>query len=126
VAFGKRPGIEVHADVESVQAFLARAWLAVAPMLTGCGIKNKVLEAWSVGTPAVMTPIATNGLSSAPSELLLTAEGPELSALVVDLLTNEDRRTRLGALARSTAVRSFSWEEPAAAINALLDQVAEV
>jgi glycosyltransferase involved in cell wall biosynthesis len=126
LAFGQRPGIEVHADVESVQAFLARAWLAVAPMLTGCGIKNKVLEAWSVGTPAVMTPIATNGLSSAPSELLLTGEGPELSALVVELLTNEDRRTKLGALARSTAVRSFSWQEPAAAINALLQQVAEV
>jgi glycosyltransferase involved in cell wall biosynthesis len=123
VALGMRPGIEVHADVASVQAFLARAWLAVAPMRTGCGIKNKVLEAWSVGTPAVMTPIATNGLREAPSELLLTAEGPELSAMVVELLTNAERRSRLGALARSTALQTFSWQGQAALFDTLLEQV---
>ena len=121
-ALGMRPGIEVHADVESIQAFLARAWLAVAPMQTGCGIKNKVLEAWSVGTPAVMTPIATNGLRQAPSELLLTGEGPALAAMVVQLLVDEERRSTLGALARSTALQLFSWRAPAASLNALLEQ----
>lgn len=123
-ALSSRPGIEVHADVESVQTFLARAWLAVAPMRTGAGIKNKILEAWSVGTPAVMTPIATNGLSQAPADLLLTAEGAELSALVVDLLTNADRRAKLGVLARSTALGAFSWKTQTAAVNAVLERVA--
>ena len=122
-ALGLRPGVEVHADVESVQTFLAQAWLAVAPMRTGTGIKNKVLEAWSVGTPAVMTPIATNGLNLAPTELLLAAEGPELAALVVELLTNPERRSALGALARSTALQTFSWQRQAASLDALLEQV---
>ena len=123
IALGTRPGIEVHADVESVQTFLARAWLAVAPMRTGSGIKNKVLEAWSVGTPAVMTPIATNGLNRAPPELLLAAEGPELSELVVELIMNGERRRTLGALARSTALEIFSWEGAATSLDVLLDQV---
>ena len=124
VALGSRPGIEVHADVESVQSFLARAWVAVAPMRTGAGIKNKILEAWAVGTPAVMTPIATNGLAQSPPELLLTAEGSELSTLIVDLLTNAERRAELGALARSTALRTFSWKGQAAAVHAILQRVA--
>jgi glycosyltransferase involved in cell wall biosynthesis len=118
-----RPGVEVHADVESVRTFLARAWLAVAPMRTGSGIKNKVLEAWSMGTPAVMTAIATNGLDLAPTELLLAAEGPDLSALVVELLTNPERRGALGTLARSTALRTFSWQRQAATLDALLERV---
>ena len=125
VALASRAGIEVVADVESVQPYLAQAWLAVAPMRTGAGIKNKVLEAWSVGTPAVMTPIATNGLRRAPSELLLTGEGPDLSALVIELLINEERRSTLGALARSTALELFSWQAPAASLDALLEQVVE-
>jgi glycosyltransferase involved in cell wall biosynthesis len=124
VALGLRPGIEVHADVENVQSFLARAWVAVAPMRSGAGIKNKILEAWSVGTPTVMTPIATNGLTQSPAELLLTAEGPELSVLVLDLLANSERRAELGALARSTALASFSWKGQAAAVHALLQHVA--
>jgi glycosyl transferase family 1 len=124
VALGSRLGIEVHADVESVHSFLSRAWLAVAPMRTGAGIKNKILEAWSVGTPAVMTPIATNGLAQSPPELLLTAEGPKLSDLVVDLLTNAERRAKLGALARATALRTFSWKGQAVALHAVLERVA--
>ena len=124
VALGSRPGIEVHADVDSIQSFLARAWLAVAPMLTGAGIKNKILEAWSVGTPAVMTPIATNGLNHAPAELLLAAEGRELSDMVVDLLTNAERRAELGTLARATALKAFSWKTQVDAVQAILERVA--
>ena len=123
LALGMHPGIEIHADVENVQDFLARAWLAVAPMRTGSGIKNKVLEAWSVGTPAVMTPIATNGLTRAPSELLLTGEGSELSDLVVELMVNGERRKTLSDLARSTALQNFSWQGAATSLNVLLDQV---
>jgi glycosyltransferase involved in cell wall biosynthesis len=122
-ALASRPGIEVHADVESVRAFLTLAWLAVAPMRTGCGIKNKVLEAWAVGTPAVMTPIATNGLQHAPSDLLVTGEGQEMADTIVSLLRDESRRNALGLLARTTALKAFSWDAPAAALSVLLEQV---
>jgi glycosyltransferase involved in cell wall biosynthesis len=123
LALRARPGIEIHADVPSVQEYLARAWLAVAPMQTGCGIKNKILEAWAVGTPAVMTPIATNGLRQAPPELLLTAEGKGMSNMVVELLTNFERRNKLGVLARSTACHAFSWQGQAASLDAILEEV---
>lgn len=122
-ALADRSGIEVLADVESVPDLLAQAWLAVAPMRTGCGIKNKILEAWSVGTPAVMTPIATNGLTHAPGELLLTGEGAPLASLILDLLADARRRENLGALARATAIDSFSWRETGASLNALLSEV---
>jgi glycosyltransferase involved in cell wall biosynthesis len=123
VELTSRLGIEVVADVKSVQACLAQAWLAVAPMRTGAGIKNKILEAWSVGTPVVMTPIATNGLNRAPPELLLAAEGPELSTLVSDVLLDAKRRATLGDLARATAKGAFSWRSSGVALDQLLRDV---
>ena len=123
VELGSRSAIEVLADVDSVQACLAEAWIAVAPMRTGAGIKNKILEAWSVGTPVVMTPIATNGLAQAPRELLLTADGAALSNLLSDLLLNEQRRTSIGNLARSTADTTFSWRSKGIAFDRLLRSV---
>lgn len=123
VALSRRPGIEILADVKSVQQCLAEAWLAVAPMQTGAGIKNKILEAWSVSTPVAMTPIATNGLSQAPSELLLTGEGMQLADIVVRLLTDSARRNALGQLARSTAQNSFSWRSKGVAFSNLLREV---
>jgi len=121
-----RSGIEVLADVNSVQECLATAWIAVAPMRTGAGIKNKILEAWSVGTPVAMTPMATNGLTQAPRELLLTADGAELSNLISDLLLDERRRTSLGELARTTANTEFSWRAKGIAFDQLLRTVAEI
>ncbi|HJQ10606.1 MAG TPA: glycosyltransferase family 4 protein [Gemmatimonadaceae bacterium] len=121
IALGSRPGIEVHANVESVPAMLAKAWVAVAPMRSGCGIKNKILEAWSVGTPAVMTPIATNGLTQAPEALLLTAEGEAMASMIVDLLNNPEKRDALGSIARATATDRFSWQTAGAAVSALLN-----
>jgi glycosyltransferase involved in cell wall biosynthesis len=123
VALASRAGIEVLPDVESVQALLAQAWLAVAPMRTGAGIKNKILEAWSVGTPAVMTPMATNGLHQAPRELLLAAEGVELSKLVGDLLLDAKHRSTLGDLARVTATAAFSWRSSGIVLDQLLRDV---
>jgi glycosyltransferase involved in cell wall biosynthesis len=123
VELASRAGIEVVADVESVQIYLAQAWLAVAPMRTGAGIKNKILEAWSVGTPAVMTPIATNGLNQAPPELILAAEGVELSILIGDLLLDAKRRATLGDLARTTAKEAFSWRSSGLMLDQLLRDV---
>jgi glycosyltransferase involved in cell wall biosynthesis len=120
-----RAGIEILVDVTSVQACLAEAWLAVAPMQTGAGIKNKILEAWSVGTPVAMTPIARNGLAEAPPELLLTAEDDALSVLVAELLTDTPRRLALGELARRTARSAFSWDSKGAAFDRLLREVYE-
>jgi glycosyltransferase involved in cell wall biosynthesis len=120
LAFNAKPGIEIHADVPSVHEFLGRAWLSVAPMRSGSGLKNKILESWSVGTPAVMTPIATNGLTGAPGELLLAAEGDELATLVGDLLLDSKRREELGVLARTTATKDFSWKANADALDRLL------
>jgi glycosyltransferase involved in cell wall biosynthesis len=119
-ALTSQPGIEVLADVRSVQELLAAAWVAVAPMRTGAGIKNKILEAWSAGTPVAMTPIATNGLGQAPPQLLLTADGAALADLLTDLLRDATRRQALGDLARETARNSFSWESKGAAFDQLL------
>jgi hypothetical protein len=39
------------------------------------------------------------------------------------LLRDESRRNALGSLARTTALNTFSWDAPAAALSALLEQV---
>lgn len=119
-ALAKEPGVEIHADVESVHKFLARAWLSVAPMRSGAGLKNKILESWSVGTPAAMTPMATNGLGAAPAELLLTGENAGLANLIGDLLLDNSRREGLGTLARKTARDTFSWRSKADALDSIL------
>ena len=116
----ERPGVEVLGEVPDMSSVLKRAWVAVAPMRTGAGIKNKVLEAWAVGTPVVMSPAAANGLSLDAAAQELVADDPaRMAELVAGLLTNPVRRRRLGAAAHRLAML-HAWKSAAKEISRLL------
>lgn len=92
-----RDGIEVRPDVADMAAEVGAGWVAVAPMRTGVGLKNKVLEAWACARPVVLTPMATNGLRMPPGhEALVQAGGAGIADAVVGLLRDGAARARLG------------------------------
>ncbi|HEY6947256.1 MAG TPA: glycosyltransferase family 4 protein [Gemmatimonadales bacterium] len=114
------PGVEVLGEVPDMTAVLRRAWVAVAPMRTGAGIKNKVLEAWAVGTPVVMSPAAANGLSLDPAAAALVEEEPaRMAEVVARLLRDTAERRRLGAAAHAFALE-HAWEDAAREVSRLL------
>jgi glycosyltransferase involved in cell wall biosynthesis len=116
-----RPGIQVVPDVEAMEQVLREAWVAVAPMRSGTGIKNKVLEAWSCERPVVMSDLATNGLTLDDSARSLVADDPaEFAGHVVRLLKSPAERRRLGRAGYALAAASHTWAQSANAISQLL------
>ena len=90
-------------------------------MRTGTGVKNKVLEAWGAGRPAVMSRRAANGLELDESmQLLVAPDWQSFADLVVSLLGDRHRRQDLGAAAHGVATSRHSWERSAAAFGELL------
>src|SRR5207247_2338126 len=59
----KRPGIVVTGFVRSMPDTLNRANVAVAPMQSGAGIQNKILEAMACGLPLVTTTVDARDVS---------------------------------------------------------------
>jgi glycosyltransferase involved in cell wall biosynthesis len=124
---GDRPGIEIRPDVEAMEHVLRDAWVAIAPMRSGTGIKNKVLEAWSCERPVVMSTLATNGLTLDDSTRSLVADDPaEFAAHVVRLLGDGGERRRLGQAGYALAAASHTWAQSADAISQLLEGNAQL
>lgn len=123
---GEASGVTIRADVPDLTAEIRGAWVAVAPMQSGSGIKNKVLEAWAASRPVVMSELATNGLrlESAPDGLedLACAGGNQMAQTVVDLLEDGDRRERLGRQARILAEEQHGWAAAARELKFLLEE----
>ncbi|WP_439578904.1 glycosyltransferase [Elioraea sp.] len=120
-ALAAQPGIVVAADVPDIVTVLGRAWVSVAPMRIGVGIKNKVLEAWACARPVVMTPLATNGLVLPPGHGAFVRRDPAgLADAIVTLLRDRAARQAAGASARALVRERFSWAGAAARIDALL------
>jgi polysaccharide biosynthesis protein PslH len=103
--------IEVIGQVEDAVSELARARVAVVPLLTGSGTRFKILEAWSAGLPVVSTTIGAEGLPACHGENLLLADGGrEFAAAVTQLLENPTLRRALGRAGRSLLEREFTWD----------------
>jgi polysaccharide biosynthesis protein PslH len=63
-ALSRLPGVDVVGEVPDMRPWLSRAGVFACPMLTGTGIKNKLLEAMANGLPCVVTPRALQGVSA--------------------------------------------------------------
>lgn len=114
--------VQVTGWVEDVRPYLDRAALFVAPMRLGAGIKNKVLQAWSMGKAVVATSEATGGLRAEPGVNLELADGAEaLATAIVALLADPVRRQALGRAARATVDEHYTWARRAEDLEAAFE-----
>jgi len=125
LALARLPGVAVRAEVPDMTRVIQESWVAVAPMRTGTGVKNKVLEAWGAGRPAVMSRRAANGLElDEAMQSLVAPDWKSFGDLVVSLLGDRRGRQALGAAAHAVATSRHSWERSAAAFSKLLLELA--
>ncbi len=103
--------IEVAGAVEDAVRDLARAKVAVVPLLAGSGTRLKILEAWSAGVPVVSTTVGAEGLPARPGEHLLVADGAAAFAGAVSrLLESNELRRKIGGAGRLLLEKEFTWE----------------
>jgi glycosyltransferase involved in cell wall biosynthesis len=95
------PGVTLVGWVPSVRPYLERARLAVVPLLSGAGVKGKVVQAMMGYTPVVTTPVGAEGIDLVPGEhAIVGADAGDLAAGLTRLLTDDelwDRVARQGA-----------------------------
>jgi glycosyltransferase involved in cell wall biosynthesis len=112
--------VELTGTVGDLRPYLHRATLAVAPMVYGVGIQNKVLEAMATATPVVATATAVRALNAQPGRDVLVAEdAPALARLILELLGDPGWATAVGAAGRAYVERAHRWEDAAARLEEL-------
>ena len=112
------PFVEVTGTVDAVRPWLEQLAVYVAPIRTGTGLRNKVLEAMAAGRPVVATPLALAGIGT-DDGVIEAADVAGLADATVRLLTEPGTAAALGAAARVRVERDFTWEASAARIEAL-------
>ncbi|MDR1897541.1 MAG: glycosyltransferase family 4 protein [Prevotellaceae bacterium] len=109
----KFSNVEITGFVDDPYKILQECAVVVAPMQTGGGIQNKVLESMALGqinilTTKAATPIygATNGIH------FLVENDPHLMAdLIIDILNNRDKYVHIGNNARQLIKLKYTWKQ---------------
>ena len=96
----------------------------VAPLLSGAGIKGKVLNALARGTPCVLSPVAAEGTGLRDGEDCLIADRPEDWAEAIARLHDDPALwQRIADNARAYAARTYSFERGRQLMRAALEAV---
>ena len=94
--------LELVGYVEDVREPLARCAVFVCPILSGSGVRVKLLEAFSAGIPVVSTRVGAEGLTDRDGDWCALADDPaEFADKVVALLTDAEAAAALARRARA-------------------------
>jgi polysaccharide biosynthesis protein PslH len=96
--------------VADLAARLRAAAFFVAPIVSGTGIKTKVLEAMAAGVPVLTTPEGVSGLQVEHRRHCLVCERPAEFPLAVRALADRELATELSQNARRYVAENFSPE----------------
>lgn len=120
---GARPGrkiqhLKMH-DQVTVKGWLpdirdayADGRIFVAPMFTGLGLQNKILEAMAMGLPCVTTSMVNNAIGAAPGKEILVADTLEgLADHVQRLMSDQNEYEGISSAARRFVVSNYQWED---------------
>lgn len=118
------PNVTVEGWVPSIEPYLERARVSIAPLRFGAGVKGKIGEAMAAGVPVVTTSIGNEGMGMVHGEHALIADSPEEFATgVVTLLRDDALWERVSESGRSLLARTFDVESSRAAVTRLLRDV---
>lgn len=117
--------VTVTGYVDDIRPYVSAATLFVCPLRTGAGIKNKILQAWSMAKAVVATPASVGGLAVADGDNILVRDGSDaFVTAVLSLLDDAATRARLGQRARETILAGYTWDAKALQLERLMRSVA--
>lgn len=121
---GLTPEIHVTGSVPDVREYLNFGSIFITPMISGTGIKNKILEAMSMCLPVISTSIGISGIEAENHENFLLADNSDLFAdYVIELSENIELSNSIGNNARNLVNTTYSWENSMKKMENIIDRL---
>jgi glycosyltransferase involved in cell wall biosynthesis len=114
-AYGHAPGIRFIGRVRSMGDFLRTADVSIAPMQSGSGMQNKVLEAMACGVPTVVTRLGLGDIQAADGTHTLVADDcVAFTGAIRRLFMDQYLHRALAGAAAELVKTRYSWASNAA------------
>ncbi|MCU0417234.1 MAG: glycosyltransferase [Cytophagaceae bacterium] len=114
--------VTVTGFVPDIKPFIATSKICVAPLFSGSGLQNKLLEAMACGIPAITTSLANEALGAIDGETIYIANTAEVFASKIEyLLQHDEVAEEIGKEGKKYIESTYRWE----AINTHLEKAFE-
>lgn len=100
--------VVVTGFVESIEPYFINSSIIVAPMLTGSGIQNKIIQAMAHGCCVITSPTGAEGLDVTNSGISICRTTEEWIKSISTFLKDKELRIRKGKQARNYVASNMS------------------
>ncbi|GEO11629.1 glycosyltransferase [Segetibacter aerophilus] len=125
-ALGKRysNSVVIEGFVKDPYQAMYDATAVVAPMQTGGGIQNKILEAMAIGAIVLTTTLGAKAIIGAVSgeHLIICDEPQDYATAIMELHNNSKNSIPMGLKAKKLMKESFTWDLYAKKLYEVLDE----
>jgi len=105
----KIPNVIFHGEVDDAPEFINEHSVMIVPLLSGSGIRAKIIEGMMLGKVIITTSLGLEGINAKHAENILIADTPEDFVMNVQFcLENPKRLKEIGQEARDFALNHFS------------------
>ncbi len=102
------PGVQVHGEVPDASAFVNQHSIMVVPLLSGSGMRAKILEGMALGKVILSTSIGLEGIDARQEREALVADHPEAFLKAVEWSCDHpDQLFCIGQRARRFCFENF-------------------
>ncbi len=114
--------VTVTGWVEDMRVSYGRSKIFIAPMKTGTGLQNKLLEAMAMGLPCITSVLVNNALGAIPDEEILIADSAQQYALKVEkLLTDNFLSSKIAGKGHLFVQKNYNWHATVSRLNSVLE-----
>lgn len=107
-------GVVIDGAVENARDYMSKKGVMIVPLLSGGGMRVKIIEGMALGKAIVSTTIGAEGINYTNGENMLIADTPEqMLEQIGKCLNDRNFFDRLGVNARKHAVANFDYKEVA-------------
>lgn len=100
--------VEVHGVVDSANAFINMHHVMVVPLLSGSGMRIKIIEAMALGKAVITTTVGAEGIDAKHGENIMIANSPKEFAATIDSLMQHPQKVKqLGENARKLVEEKY-------------------
>lgn len=106
---GYKPNIEVIGEVPQAHAFIHSKSIGIVPLLSGSGIRIKIIESMALGKPIITTSIGAEGINYTTKKNILIADTAEDFAEAVSrCVADKQFSLQLGRAARKLIEEEYN------------------
>ena len=120
--YNKSDAIIITGAVDDIRVFLDKATVFVNPMISGCGIKNKLLQAMAMKKPVVSTSLGAEAVQAQDGvDFMIADNANDFANKIIELLGSDTKRLVMGENARKTVEKNYNWQDKLVVYKQLYD-----